>query len=87
MYIPSAGLHAVGEYLSWLVDEFGFFIAFLVSFISSLLRTKSHCTAVPSQPLRLQSEIPFIGHLLRIIFEGTEYLRSLQYVLLFLCEA
>ncbi|KAI7349962.1 hypothetical protein KC320_g5773 [Hortaea werneckii] len=78
MYIPSAGLHAVGEYLSWLVDEFGFFIAFLVSFISSLLRTKSHCTAVPSQPPRLQSEIPFIGHLLRIIFEGTEYLRSLH---------
>ncbi|KAI7121382.1 hypothetical protein KC352_g32924, partial [Hortaea werneckii] len=78
MYILLAGLHAIGGCLSWLVDGFGYFIAFLVSLFSSLLQTKSHCTTVPSPPQRLQSEIPFIGHLLRIIFEGTEYLRTLH---------
>ncbi|OTA38758.1 hypothetical protein BTJ68_01253 [Hortaea werneckii EXF-2000] len=78
MYIPLAGLYAVGGYLSWLVHEFAHFIVLLVSFFSSLLQTKSHCTTVPSPPPRLQSEIPFIGHLLRIISEGTEYLRALH---------
>lgn len=87
MYIPFVVLHAVGGYLSWLVYELSSFIILLVSLFSSLLQIKSHCTTVLSQPPRLQSEIPFVGHLLRIIFEGTEYLRALQYVLLSLCEA
>ncbi|KAI7384236.1 hypothetical protein KC336_g18219, partial [Hortaea werneckii] len=77
MYIPFTGFHALSTYLSWLMDEFGYFIVFLVSSFSSLFQTKQHCTVL-SQPPRLQSKVPFIGHLLRLVVEGTEYLRALH---------
>ncbi|RMY87312.1 hypothetical protein D0861_05423 [Hortaea werneckii] len=77
IYIPFTGFHALSTYLSWLMDEFGNFIVLLVSSFSGLFQTKQHCT-VPSQPPRLQPKVPFIGHLLRLVVEGTEYLRALH---------
>ncbi|RMZ31212.1 hypothetical protein D0859_04664 [Hortaea werneckii] len=72
MYILLAGLHAIGGCLSWLVDGFGYFIAFLVSLFSSLLQTKSHCTTVPSPPQRLQSEIPtFFSSCAKLKYDNT----------------
>ena len=80
MYSPLPGLVYFASLLAGLLSVLGKLIANPSALKSSESLRAGDTKVRPDEPPKLPPKVPLVGHLLRVVFEGTEYLRVLQYV-------